>query len=237
MRIPSIVVTAGLALVLASTAAASTARLVPFDEKVAVADAIVLGRVTATESQWDPQKRWIVTRTTFTVDRAIKGAPSPSLTIVTPGGTVDGIRQETIGVPSFRKGDEQIVFVKQAEAGATVAFFDQGVYAVSRNARGEPVVQAAPSRLVLVDQTGRAAPSDPAGPLTLARFEQEVRQSADRSARAATAMAMEQQQPPQSEQPRGFASTLREFASEHWKILTLVGFGVLLALIPLVRRR
>ncbi|HUP65219.1 MAG TPA: hypothetical protein VM557_08055 [Thermoanaerobaculia bacterium] len=228
--------TAGLVL-LAGTAAASTARVVPFDEKVAVADAIVLGRVTATESQWDPQKRWIVTRTTFAVDRAIKGAPSQSLTIVTPGGTVDGIRQETSGVPSFRKGDEQIVFVKQAEAGATVAFFDQGVYAVSRNASGEPVVEAAPSRLLLVDQTGRAAAGDPAGPLTLARFEQAVRQSAARSAPGATTMAMKQQEPEESDQPRGFASTLREFASDHWKILTLVGFGVLLALIPLIRRR
>ncbi|MGH9456415.1 MAG: hypothetical protein ACRD2J_02095 [Thermoanaerobaculia bacterium] len=216
------------ALAAAVPAYASIARAVPFEEKVQASDAIVLGRVVATESRWDPQKRWILTYSTLEVDRALKGTPAPRLTLVTPGGSVDGIRQETVGVPSLREGDERIVFVRTSTLGPTVAFMDQGVYEVRRDDRGRTLIAAAPAAAVAVDTvTGEAVAAD-REPIPLDAFETRVRRAMDREAipsRMAAAPAAKE---------TDWRADLASFAREHWKILTLAGFGILLALVPLI---
>src|SRR5512138_1432676 len=124
----------------ASIARATTVRAVSFDDKVSTAESILLGRCTATKTMWDPQHRWIVTYATFQVDQSIKGAPVRELTVVTPGGTVDGVHQSSVGITPFEKGDERVLFVKNTRLGPTVLYFDQGTYAVSKDARGERVI-------------------------------------------------------------------------------------------------
>lgn len=223
----------GAVLLTASPLSASVARAVSFEEKVGAADAIVLGRFVSSTSRWDPSGRWIVTDSTLEVEKALKGTPASRLTLVTPGGAVEGVRQETIGVPSFKPGDERIVFVRQSEAGPTVAFFDQGVYQVDRDGSGKAVVKAAPSRLVLVDQrTGKAAAAEDSAPMSLEAFEGKIRAVPD-------AKALEFQLHESARgtlKPVSTADSFGEFVREHWKVLTLLGIGLLLALIPLVLR-
>lgn len=218
----------------ASVASASVARAVSFQEKVEVADAIVLGTVVSSESRRDGDGRWIVTTSTFEVERALKGSAAPRIAIVTPGGSVDGVRQETIGVPSFRPGDEHVVFVRHAPSGASsVAFFDQGVYDVRRDERGRRVVRPRPTQLVLVDQTtGRAAMSEPATPRSLEAFEAEV----GRALRARPERGALARMQANGSTVRGWKNATAEFMGEHWKILTLVGVGLLLALVPILLR-
>lgn len=223
----------GAVLLAASPISASVARAVSFEEKVGAADAIVVGKFISSTSRWDPTGRWIVTDSTLEVAKALKGTPAPRLTVVTPGGTVDGIRQETIGVPTFEPGDERVVFVRESEVGPTVAFFDQGVYQVDRDSSGKVTVRAAPSRLVLVDQrTGKAATAEDAVPMSLEAFEGKIRAVADPK-------ALEFQLHESARgtlKPVASADSFRDFAREHWKVLMLLGFGILLALVPLVLR-
>ncbi len=163
-------------LACAPTLSASIAELATFDEKVENAATIVLGTCVSTESHWDAEHRWIVTFSTFQVEKVIKGFPGIStLTIVTPGGSVGGLHQETIGVPAFHTGDERVLFVKMTKSGPTVLYFDQGTYGV-RFEGGEKIIAPVSSKLVKIDAKGSAVTDDePAR--TLSRFEGDVRES------------------------------------------------------------
>jgi hypothetical protein len=162
-------------------AAAAIARAVPFEEKVELADAIVRGRVVRSHSAFDESGRWIVTHTTFRVEKTYKGSAPVEVTVVTPGGSVGSLHQETVGVPSFGAGEERVLFVRSSRIGATVLFQEQGAYRVLRNG-SEAMVAPATSELVLVDpQSGRASAREPVR--SLGAFENEVNRSLARGER------------------------------------------------------
>lgn len=163
-----------------ASAQASVARAVAFDEKVQQADSIILGRCTGTRSAWDPSGRFILTYSTFQVEKALKGAAVPEITVVTPGGKVGSIRQETVGIPQFSPGEQNVLFVKRSAAGLTVAYFDQGAYRVAADPRGEVKVAPIASNLALVDpQSGVMSGREPIR--SLREFEGAVRTSLVRS--------------------------------------------------------
>jgi hypothetical protein len=167
-----------VSLALAAPAAhAAIAAAASFDDKVDNAAAIILGKCVRTESRLDPSGRWILTYSTFAVEKAFKGGAAGEVTIVTPGGSVNGVHQSTIGVPAFREGDEHVVFVKNTRLGPTVLYFDQGTYDVTTDERGERVIAPVPTNVVVVDnQRGMAtAPAD--APRTIREFESAVRES------------------------------------------------------------
>src|SRR5438067_11748000 len=91
---------------------AAIAQAATFDEKVDNAAAIILGKCVRTEAKFDPTGRWIVTYATFNVDDTMKGAAAGQVTVVTAGGSVNGMPQETSGIPSFPEGDEQLNFLR-----------------------------------------------------------------------------------------------------------------------------
>ena len=98
------------------------------------------------------------------------------ITIVTPGGIVDNVQQDTVGVPKFEVGDERVLFVRNTQAGPTVLFFEQGAYQLGRDERGERVVMPMASSTVLIDtQIGKAAAPEQAR--TLRDFEGRVRET------------------------------------------------------------
>jgi len=155
-----------LATAFAGNAHATLAQAKSFDDKVENAASIVLGKCVATKSQWDPDHRWILTYSTFQVEQALKGDAPREITIVTPGGAVDGMHQETIGVPSFNPGEENVIFTKATNLGPTVLYFDQGTYDIETADRGERVVTPRPTGAVLVDtQRGAAYEPEHARPL------------------------------------------------------------------------
>lgn len=167
-----------LATLLAVPAAhAAVAVAASFDDKVDNAQAIILGRCIRTESKMDPSGRWIVTYSTFAVEKTFKGGAAGEMTVVTPGGSVGSLHQSTVGVPDFREGDEHVLFVKNSKIGPTVLYFDQGTYEVRTDAHGERVIAPAPTNLVIMDtQRGMAvAPADE--PRTMRQFESAVRES------------------------------------------------------------
>ena len=109
---------------------------------------------------------------------------------MTPGGTVDNIAQEIIGVPRFREGEKHALFVRNSQAGPTVLYLEQGDYRVLED-RGEQMVQPTVSSAVLID-TGRGTAIAPEQPRRLRDFETTVRETVRR--REATRMEMVREQ-------------------------------------------
>jgi hypothetical protein len=158
-------------------AEATISKAMEFDAKVENAASIVVGKVISQRSEWDPARKWILTYSTFQVEKTLKGAPAQQVTIVTPGGTVGDISQDVIGVPKFREGDEHVVFVRNSQAGPTVLYLEQGAYNIVKDERGGRIVEPHSSGAVLIDtQRGRAADAERARPLR--EFEEGVRKTA-----------------------------------------------------------
>jgi len=212
---------------------ATVARQIPFDQKVEEAEAIVLGRVTGTRSSFDPTGRWIVTTATIQVDKSLKGSSGGTIEVTLPGGSVGGIRQETVGVPSFRQGDERVLFVKQDRIGPTVLYLDQGSYEVKKDSSGRRSVEPASSDLVLLDsQTGKIAAAE--APRSLEAFEREISLATERiKTQRLNAAALSSSRPPE----QSWRTSTVEFLDENKVLLILLGIGVLISLIPMLRRK
>lgn len=160
---------------------ATVAIAVPFDQKVDAAEAIVLGRCVKTHSQYDPTGRWILTYSTFQVEKSLKGSAQQEITVVTPGGEVGGIRQSTVGVPTFDTGREHVLFVRGTKLGPTVADFDQGAYDVVADGN-DKIVRPVPSGAMRMDEQ-RGVVVEAEAPQPLAKFEGSVRAAIDRNAK------------------------------------------------------
>ena len=219
------------AITLAVPAAqAAVAQAASFDEKVDNAAAIILGKCVKTEARFDPTGRWIVTYATFNVEQSMKGDAAGQITIVTPGGSVNGIHQETIGVPVFNAGDEHVVFLRNTRLGLTPLYFDQGTYNVAASEHGEKLIVPMPSNVMHIDtQRGMAvAPADE--PRTLDAFTRAVSDSMRGTSKRMQMSAMAARKtPPQ----KSIWSTLADN-----KLLVVLAFiGIAVAAWQVLRRR
>lgn len=224
-------------LTLAQPAGATLARAVSFDEKVATADSIVLGRCLRTESKFDPSGKWIVTYSTFAVEKSFKGGGQPGeMTLVTPGGKVNGLHQRTVGVPEFQQGDAKVLFVKGSDLGPSVLFFDQGTYELAKDSRGETTVAPVQSAAVLLDsQTGQVTRSEE--PIrTLRKFEQDVAVSLRRTGGKQIHEFSAAGKQPEKRASSVWRETL-DFARENKLVLSLVALGLLIAMVQLLRSK
>jgi len=92
-------------------------------------DAVVRGRVTSVTSRWVGGRIF----TFAEVERASvwRGSAPDRVTVVTPGGVVGGIGQRVDGAAVFAEGEDAVVFLTRAEAGAyRVSGLAQGKFAV-----------------------------------------------------------------------------------------------------------
>lgn len=222
----ALVAAVAASVLLPRSSEATISRSVSFDEKVDGAASVVLGRVVKNETRWDPSKRWILTYTTVKVDRSLKGQPLQNdLTIVTPGGEIDGVRQETIGAPAFEPGEEQVLFVANSKLGPTVAFMEQGAYDVQTDSRGEKMIIPAASDAVVMDQQrGSAAAAE--APRSLNQFE-----------RAVKLRVQEQRAEMEMIQKRNESSPLLDLVSRNKALVALAIIGAVLATWQLLKQR
>lgn len=217
---------AAVLLLVPLAADATVLRAIDFEDKVDHADAIVIGECIAQSSRYDQSRDWVLTSSTFRVEKTIKGLPSQEITIVTPGGTAGHIAHEVIGVPRFRKGDQNLLFVRNSSAGPTVLYFEQGAYRVEKDDRGDRIVRPMMSTPMLVS-TGRGDSTVPEPPRTLRDFEREVRDTMRE--REAIRMQMLEKQ-------RREAASIGNRLRKNAPLVVLALIGVLLASWQLYRR-
>ena len=145
-----------------------------FDELVARAESVFLGRVVALRSTWVDSRagRAIVTDVTFAIERTVKGTVYAERSLEFLGGTIGDDTLRVSGMPEFHVGDRDVLFV--SETGRPVSplvGFMYGRFRVVRDARtGTELVRTHDGRpLGSVDEVGnRNAPATVAPLRTLA---------------------------------------------------------------------
>ncbi|HUB10020.1 MAG TPA: hypothetical protein VMB50_23655 [Myxococcales bacterium] len=118
------------ALVAAAPAAASIARALSLDDLAARAEVVVLGRVTAQAPRWTPDHRRIVTRVTVRVEELWKGSAGATITVLRPGGELDGLGQVVLGEARFAVGELVVLFLVKRGDFYRVVGMSQGAFRV-----------------------------------------------------------------------------------------------------------
>jgi hypothetical protein len=132
---------------------------------------IVHGRVVDVRSQMVGDRRTIESVVTVSVVQAIKGDPGATVYVRAPGGEVGRYRRFMIGAPSFRPGEEVVLFLTGRPPSIPIPFgLSQGVYRVSRSADGRNLIAPPPT------VEGRVVRGDSARqPIDISAFVRQVR--------------------------------------------------------------
>ena len=130
-----------LCALVAAPATAALVRPLGVDALVERASVIALGTVSASNSQWREGR--VVTTVRLRVERAVKGEAADEVTLVTLGGTVDGIGQRVSGAPVFAVGEQVVVFLEPVGKAAElrVVGMAQGKLRVEPDLTGGRVVR------------------------------------------------------------------------------------------------
>jgi hypothetical protein len=99
-------------------------------------EVIVAGKVGDVVSEWTPKRQRIQTRVTLAVDEAIKGTVGNAMTIIVPGGEVDGVGELYTHTATFRNNEDVVVFAKKDASGRYhVAGGKDGKFLVEKDSR------------------------------------------------------------------------------------------------------
>jgi hypothetical protein len=157
----------GLALALAMHAPARATTVVPVDDADLIDDAasILVARVAAIRSHWDPARRQIFTDVTLALDEVLAGPPlPPTVTIRQPGGRVGGLEAWIDGAPEFHVGERALLFLSVAPDGTLrVAHLHEGKFRVlvEPESGGESAVRVRGGQVrVLAPQRSGPPPRD-----------------------------------------------------------------------------
>jgi hypothetical protein len=127
-------------LLVAATPARSTSIIAPtFDDLVARADQVVLARVVDRRSLWMTSRsgRAIVTDVTLSIERTLKGPVYTQRSLEFLGGAVGDDMLEVDGMPQFRVGDRDVLFIRDSGRPASPLIgFMYGRFRVVRDAVG-----------------------------------------------------------------------------------------------------
>jgi hypothetical protein len=137
-----------VACVLVSTIASATV-LVPaeFGEIVSGSEIIAHARVIDVRPEWADGRRWIDTVVTAEVVSYLKGGSRETLSFKVPGGQLGRYRSVVVGAPTFVKGDEAVLFLRDRGGDELPDVFglNQGVFRIRYDARtGQRVVVPPP---------------------------------------------------------------------------------------------
>ncbi|MFL5260934.1 MAG: hypothetical protein ACJ79E_10775 [Anaeromyxobacteraceae bacterium] len=134
-------------------------------------DAVVRGKVQSVSARWAEDQRRIFTYVEVAPTSVWRGAAPARVTVMVPGGIVGGIGQRVDGAPGFSKGEEVVVFLSGAEAGAfRVTGLAQGKFSVD-GAAARPQL----SKVTFAPRAGLAAGERLVEQMDVAELERRVR--------------------------------------------------------------
>jgi hypothetical protein len=163
---------AALALLTTSFASATTVEKMSLRDLAKKSDAIVLARVEDETARYDANKE-IYTYITLRVLEPVKGPKADAvITIRQIGGTVGDIASFVPGTPSFKKGEEVVVFLTKNDGAGYpwVMGLLQGKYSVSADEKGRKNVRNEMDGLRLLSPNGKATEGEAAAPQPLQAF-------------------------------------------------------------------
>lgn len=138
---------------------------------------IVIGQVESVAPRWNAARTRIVTDVTIQVSRSLKGGRQ-RIVLTQLGGEIDGVRTTVPGCPTFRAGEEALLFVwRDARGRAQVNGLAQGKFDIRVDpVTGQRVVQRATPGMAVRDarRLSLVRPGEPVGPLRLDDLVREI---------------------------------------------------------------
>jgi hypothetical protein len=175
-----------MCLLAAPVARATVLLPADFKDHVTGSQAIVRGRVVDVRAEWMDGRRRIDTLVTVEAAEYLKGDFGESVTFRVPGGELGRYRTILIGAPTFREGEEVVLFLNAQGPSVPYLFgLGQGVFRIVQDPRSGQRVVTPPALLAASAQGGRVVRGAPGRrPVALDVFGAQVRQAlSDRPAR------------------------------------------------------
>jgi hypothetical protein len=118
---------------------------------------IIVGKCFSTESHWNENNTLILTTSRFLVSEPLKGTRDSFVTVITVGGTLNGITQTVSGMPEFVPEEEVLLFLEPSRNSNWKPLgLSQGKFRILRNrVTGEAEVIHSLSGLQLYDPVTR----------------------------------------------------------------------------------
>lgn len=137
--------------VLVSGVEATTVQQLSLEEMVRGAHRIMLGRRVSQETYWNKTRTRIYTATRFAVAEDLKGDARGAATVVTVGGTIDGLTLVVSGTPRFREHEEVLLFLEAGKSGHWILMgLSQGMFRITADRGGVKTAHHASSGLHLI---------------------------------------------------------------------------------------
>jgi hypothetical protein len=129
----------------------ATLERLSLDDIISRSTSIVRGKVAASWAAYTGSV--IYTHYQIQVSEQFKGGSGNSLEVMTPGGTVKGLKQSFSGSPVLNQGDEFVFFLWTSKGGITwITGLTQGLFSVAAAADGDPTATRAASRELMLDR-------------------------------------------------------------------------------------
>lgn len=144
--------------------------------------AIVMGRVAQIDTQWSDGRRRIETLVTVEAIDYLKGNLGERVVVRVPGGEIGAFRSVVVGAPSFRTGEEVVLFLTaHGPSLPAVIGLNQGVFRVVTDMTSGRKLVTPPAFLVGTTEPQRIERgSRSRQPVTMDTFANEVRTLAAR---------------------------------------------------------
>jgi hypothetical protein len=110
---------------------ATTVERLSLNDMVKKAQTIVHGKVRSVRTHWSSNGKLILTTYTVEVEETIKGQPGKSIELTTIGGRIGDVSLYVAGMPSFKSGEDAVVFVEKSGGFSTVVGLSQGKFSVT----------------------------------------------------------------------------------------------------------
>lgn len=138
---------------------ATTVEKLSLEELTRKSQKILVGRCVSTESRWNEKNTLILTFSKFSVSEDLKGESGGWVTVMTVGGTVNGITQTVAGTPQFAPDDEAILFLEATKSSHWQPVgLSQGRFRILKESgAGQPEVAHDLSGLELYDASAQTA--------------------------------------------------------------------------------
>ena len=141
---------------------ATTVKRLSLEQMVRGAHRIMLGRRVSQETYWNKARTRIYTATQFAVTEDLKGDFRETATVVTVGGTIDGMTLVVSGTPRFREREEVLLFLEAGKSGNWILMgLSQGTFRITADRRGVRTARHASSGLHLIPAPDQSAPRTP----------------------------------------------------------------------------
>ncbi len=159
----SALVLAGVGVtILVSGLEATTVKQFSLEEMVHKSQRIMLGRCVSQETYWNKHRTRIYTATRFEVTEDLKGESRRTATVVTVGGTMDGLTQVVSGTPRFREREEVLLFLEAGKSGSWILLgLSQGMFLITADRRGVKTAHHASSGLHLIPGSPQSSTQTP----------------------------------------------------------------------------